>query len=116
MGKRNRKNKILKFHPNGMKTKDRTYNHIKKLLDKKTTRTRDVLDQQEYLENTFKEYLENKKYNVYLARINFPLSVTIMTSPKLLEPDLKNLKHDFGLTDYELEIELSDNLGQYYFR
>lgn len=111
-----KKNKIKRFHPNGMPTKDRTYNHIKTLLNKETSSIREIIEEKTYIENTIKQYLKNKQYTVYLSKINFPLRITIITSPRLLEPDLKSLKHDFGLNDYELEKEISDNLGQYYFR
>ena len=110
------KNKILRFHPNGLQTKDRSYNNIKELLNKETTSVKEVINNKEYLENTLKEYLENKKYTIYLCKISFPLRLTIITSPKLLKPDLENFKHDFGLNDYESEIDLTDNVGQYYFR
>ena len=102
------KNKILRFHPNGLQTKDRSYNNIKELLNKETTSVKEVINN--------KEYLENKKYTIYLCKISFPLRLTIITSPKLLKPDLENFKHDFGLNDYESEIDLTDNVGQYYFR
>ena len=110
------KNKILTFHPNGLKTKDRSYNNIKKLLNPKTSRTREVIDQKNNIEKTLREYLEAKKYNVYVCTIHFPLSITLIISPKLLQPDLNQFKYDFGLDDYEMEIETTDNTAQYYFR
>jgi len=116
MAKRKNKSKILRFNPNGLETKDRSYNNIKKLLNKKTSNIRDLIDQKTYVEETLRKYLEEKKYTVYLCKINFPLRITIIVSPKLLKPDLKNFKHDFGLNDYESEIDLTDNVGQYYFR
>lgn len=117
MARRNKsKNKILRFHPNGLQTKDRSYNNIKKLLNPKTSRTREVIDQKNNIEKTLREYLEAKKYNVYLCTIHFPLSITLIISPKLLQPDLNQFKYDFGLSDYEMEIETTDNTAQYYFR
>lgn len=117
MARTNRsKNKILRFEPNGLKTRDRTNNHIKKLLNRKTSNIRELIDKRDYLEKTIKEHLEQKKYNVYLCKIHIPLKITIIVSPQLLKPDLNELEYDFGLNDYELETELSDNLGQYYFR
>ena len=110
-----KKNKILNFKPNGMRTKDSSNNYIKELLGRKTS-VKEVIEQQEYIETSIKEHLENKKYNVYLSKINFPLRITIITSPKLLKPDIKELKYNFGLSDYELETDLTDNIGQYYFR
>ena len=109
------KNKILRFHPNGLETKDRSYNNIKKLLNKKTSNIRDLIDQKTYVEETLRKYLEEKKYTVYLCKINFPLRITIIISPKLLKPDLNQFKYDFDLGDYELEIETTDNTAQYYF-
>ena len=113
---RSKKNKILRFEPNGLKTRDRSYNNVKRLLNKDTSNIRELLNNRDDLEKTLKEYLESKKYNVYLCKIHIPLSVTVIVSPQLLKPDLKDLKYNFGLNDYNLEIENRDKLGQYYFR
>lgn len=110
------KNKIKKFQPNGLQTKDRTYNNMKKLLDKNTFNTRELINQKTNIENTIRNYLEEKKYNIYLCKIHFPLSITLIVSPKILKPDLNQLKYDFGLTDYDMEIETTENTAQYYFR
>lgn len=116
MARRNKKNKILRMGKYAMQTKDTSYNTIKRILDKDSVSIRKVLDRQDYIEKTLKEYLESNDYTVYLCKIQFPLRLTIIVSPQLTKNDLKNLKHDFGLSDYELEIEISDSLGQYYFR
>ena len=87
MAKRKNKSKILRFNPNGLETKDRSYNNIKKLLNKKTSNIRDLRDQKTYVEETLRKYLEEKKYTVYLCKINFPLRITIIISPKLLKPE-----------------------------
>lgn len=113
---RSKKNKILRFEPNGLKTRDRSYNNVKRLLNKDTSNIRELLNNRDDLEKTLKEYLESKKYNVYLCKIHIPLSLTVIVSPQLLKPDLKDLKYNFGLNDYNLEIENRDKLGQYYFR
>lgn len=111
-----KKNKVLRFNPNGLQTKDRTNNTIKKLLNKKTSNIRELLEQKETIEENIKQYLENKQYTVYLCKISIPLKISIIISPKLLKPDLTQFKYDYDLNDYELEIETSPHLGQYYFR
>lgn len=117
MAKRNKsKNKVLKFNPNGLQTKDRSYNNIRNLLNKKTSNTRELLDRKSDVENTLRKYLEDKKYHIYLCQIHFPLSISLIVSPKLLKPDLNQFKYDFGLSDYNLETEITDNTAQYYFR
>ena len=113
---RRRRNNFLKPWMDRLKKKDNTKNNIKRLLNKETTNVRELVDKRNNIQDQIKEYLEEKQYTVYLSKIRLPLSITIIVSPPILKPDLTQLKYDFNLTDYDLEVETTEHTGQYYFR
>lgn len=105
MVKRNKKNKILRFEPNGLKPKKvaREKVHLPKSLEATPE-----------MEQIIKDYLTDKGVTVYLSRIGNPLNLRLICS-SLSEKVLSDLIRDFKLDSFTFDFEIRDYVGLYYF-
>lgn len=105
MVKRNKKNKILRFEPNGLKPKT---------VKKQEIHFPKSLESTHEMEQIVKDYLTEKGITVYLSRIGNPLNLRLISS-LLSEEILKDLIKDFKLDSFEFDFEILDHVGLYYF-
>lgn len=103
--RRNNKNKILRFHRNGLKTK----NEKNELV---TYPQRIKPGKEELIKN----YLTTLGIQVLRCKIDSYHRLRLIVSPILSQEVFDNFIRDFTLMNFNLDQELGESVGQYYFK